>query len=56
MDNNNRERKEGIERFGPQKLSHNEILEMELSKINEYVRSLTQPERTRVFASAKTQP
>lgn len=53
MDNEKRVKESNIERFGPQKLSYNEILEMELSKINEYIRLLTQPERARVFASAR---
>ena len=53
MDHDKRKRESDIERFGPQKLSYNEILEMELSKIKEYISLLTQPERTRVFASAR---
>jgi len=42
------------QRFGPQQLSYNEILEMELSKINEYISLLTNVERARIFAYAKT--
>ncbi|MFT4525604.1 MAG: hypothetical protein ACI85F_001759 [Bacteroidia bacterium] len=53
MDNEKRTRVEGLKRFGPRKLSYNEILEMELSKVKEYIGLLTQQERTMVFASAK---
>ena len=54
MGHKKRERESDIKRFGPKKLSYNEILEMELSKIKEYVDLLTSRERELVFAAASS--
>lgn len=43
-----------VERFGPQKLSYNEILEMELSKIKEYLGLLSLEERELVFSVVRS--
>ena len=54
MDIQKRKEKKGkVKRFGPQKLSYNEILEMELSKIKEYLALLTFEERELVFTVAR---
>jgi hypothetical protein len=54
MDYEKRAKEEGLRRFGPRKLSYNEILEMELSKVKEYIGLLTNQERELVFASSRT--
>ncbi len=53
MDNERAYKAKNIERFGPKQLSYNEILEMELSKVKEYIGQLDQKERSKVFSTVR---
>ena len=52
--NEKKERGGEIKKFGPSNLSYNEILEMELSKIKEYLGLMTPTERKLMFSLVGT--